>query len=310
MYKRQNENGPPAKFVQRSLRDLDWWAEVAAAGVYLVTAGFPCQPWSSAGTASGSANRDGDLGRWAAAFVSFVRPCLALLENVKGILDWDHKAAFLSVVDGLRDAGFLVTWRVSNARVLAPQDRPRVFIHVLQPWADGDAHDKALRLLANTPSTPVGGYCATLDSRRVKEQLTDEQARPLLWEGPEYQQLLSAACLPWPGYQRALDGEERAPTILRLYGQAHRIPAIICTGRLHACAFRHGPHLRWLTPREVARVMGLPESFRLPADLTRAWEACGNAVVPAQAALEIGRMIAVRSNALVCSLDGLSLIHI
>lgn len=92
--------------------------------VDVVTAGFPCQPFSSAGKRLG-ANDSRNLWPQTARVLEEVRPALVLLENVPGII------RYLPVVRGdLRRMGYCVPpfARVSAAAVGAGHRRRRLWI--------------------------------------------------------------------------------------------------------------------------------------------------------------------------------------
>ena len=97
-------------------------------------AGFPCQPWSTAGLSEGTADRQG-RGRIFPHIHNYIQmkaPTCFLLENVKGMTTGKHKDAFASVLNSLRDGlhnKYMVSWRVLNTADFGlPQNRPRLYI--------------------------------------------------------------------------------------------------------------------------------------------------------------------------------------
>ena len=93
--------------------------------VDLVTAGFPCQPWSSAGQQQGVEDE-----RWIwpdiARLVDEIRPRLVFLENVPGLLAHDGLG---SVLSDLARLGFDAEWSLLSAADLgAPHRRERLWI--------------------------------------------------------------------------------------------------------------------------------------------------------------------------------------
>lgn len=99
------------------------WAAVEPADV--ITAGWPCQPWSHAGRRKGAEDARAIWPEIAAA-IRAVRPRLVLLENVGAIV----AAGELSRACGdLAEAGYVGSWRSLRASdVGAPHRRERIFI--------------------------------------------------------------------------------------------------------------------------------------------------------------------------------------
>lgn len=99
--------------------------------VDIVTAGFPCQPFSQAGKRGGDSD---PRHLWPAIerIIGECQPQLVFLENVPGLLTTrtaDGKRAIEHVVDGLRSLDYRVEAEiVSAAEVGAPHQRERLFI--------------------------------------------------------------------------------------------------------------------------------------------------------------------------------------
>ena len=94
--------------------------------VDIVTAGFPCQPFSIAGKRKGS---DDERNMWPATFevIQAVRPKWAFLENVPGLLG-KHRY-FETILKDLSEAGYDVRWIcLSAAEVGAPHKRERLWV--------------------------------------------------------------------------------------------------------------------------------------------------------------------------------------
>ena len=102
--------------------------------VDVVTAGFPCQPFSTAGKHRGS---DDERNMWPATHevIRAVRPQYALLENVPGLLG-KHRY-FEAILKDLSEAGYDAQWVcLSAAEVGAPHKRERLWILATNTNAD------------------------------------------------------------------------------------------------------------------------------------------------------------------------------
>jgi len=93
--------------------------------VDVITAGFPCQPFSVAGKQRGA---DDDRNMWPATMecIRIVRPRFAFLENVPGLLASGY---FSRIVGDLAESGYDCRWRILSAvECGAPHKRDRLWI--------------------------------------------------------------------------------------------------------------------------------------------------------------------------------------
>lgn len=112
-----------------------WWASAVRPAVDLVTGGFPCQPFSTAGRRRGIADERWGW-PWMAAVVRVVRPRYVLVENVAALLD--DGDAFGWVLRDLAALGFDAQWSVLPAcAVGAPHTRERLFLVAHSHRVDG-----------------------------------------------------------------------------------------------------------------------------------------------------------------------------
>lgn len=91
----------------------------------VVTAGFPCQPFSVAGKRAGA---DDERNMWPATIecIRLVRPKYAFLENVPGLLASGY---FGTILADLAQSGYDARWRILSAAELgAPHKRDRLWI--------------------------------------------------------------------------------------------------------------------------------------------------------------------------------------
>jgi len=95
----------------------------------LLTAGFPCQAFSVAGTRKGFDDTRGTLFFEIARIAKQKQPRLLLLENVKGLLSHDRGETFYTILQTLDEIGYDLQWQVLNSKDFGvPQNRQRVFI--------------------------------------------------------------------------------------------------------------------------------------------------------------------------------------
>lgn len=94
-----------------------------------IIGGPPCQSWSEAGAKRGINDARGKL------FFEYIRvlqekqPKFFLAENVPSILFERHSAAFQSIIENFNNVGYVVSFKLLNAKNYhVPQDRKRVII--------------------------------------------------------------------------------------------------------------------------------------------------------------------------------------
>ena len=106
--------------------------------VDLYVAGPPCQPWSAMGQQRGLNDIRGTVFYHVLNFVRQRRPRVALIENVRGLID-RHPCELFDVVQIIKESGYCVTWDIVNTEHHGiPQSRPRLFIVAIR--ADSCAH--------------------------------------------------------------------------------------------------------------------------------------------------------------------------
>lgn len=96
----------------------------------LLTAGFPCQPFSPAGKKMGIRDRlRGTLFQKIVEIIRAKQPQYFLLENVKRILTMEKGEHFRVILNSLSSLDYFIEWRiVSPIHFGIPQNRDRVFI--------------------------------------------------------------------------------------------------------------------------------------------------------------------------------------
>jgi len=103
------------------------WQEIPAHD--LLTAGFPCQPFSSAGKKEGLRDARGHLFEIIIKVLQQHQPRFFILENVKRILSMESGCHFVTILSQLTKVGYRVEWRLLNATDFGlPQNRERVLL--------------------------------------------------------------------------------------------------------------------------------------------------------------------------------------
>lgn len=231
----------------------------------ILTAGFPCQPFSiagvskhkSLGNAHGFAHEtQGTLFFDVARIIAEKRPAVFVLENVKNLKSHDKGRTFRVMLDTLeRQLGYTLYHQVIDARWVVPQHRERIYMV-------GFCEPRPF----NFPIFPAAPQrlCELLEPTVPdKYTLTDH-----LWQYLQDYAKKHQAKGNGFGFGLAdLDGITRTLSA-RYYkdGSEILIP-------------QAGKNPRRLTPRECARLMGYPDDFQIVVSDTRAYQQFGNSVV-------------------------------
>lgn len=251
----------------------------------VLLAGFPCQPFSIAGVSKKNAlgrphgfacEAQGTLFFDVARILEAKRPKAFLLENVKNLLSHDRGNTF-RVIRGVleRELGYTIHCKVIDAQHFVPQHRERIMIvGFRQPtafdWADAILPEKKRQRLISVlhsedgAEDPEAPYTSGTDAKVAsKYTLTDHLWRYLR----DYAAKHRAA---GNGFGYGLVGPDDVARTLsaRYYKDGSEI--LVDQGR------RKNP--RRLTPRECARLMGYPDTFRIPVSDTQAYKQFGNSV--------------------------------
>jgi DNA (cytosine-5)-methyltransferase 1 len=96
----------------------------------ILTAGFPCQPFSAAGKKQGVRDRiRGTLFERIVEILQHRKPQYFLLENVKRLLTMESGYHFRVILDALSALDYFIEWRIINTLSFGlPQNRDRLFI--------------------------------------------------------------------------------------------------------------------------------------------------------------------------------------
>lgn len=102
----------------------------------MLTAGFPCQPFSNAGNRRGVYDERGELYLECLRIIENKQPKAVLFENVKGLMPSKHQSGrkLIDVIkEDLEKLGYLVNYKVVNASDYGvPQNRERLILVALR----------------------------------------------------------------------------------------------------------------------------------------------------------------------------------
>lgn len=108
--------------------------------VDVITAGFPCQPFSIAGKQRGFDDERGHLFYEVGRFINACKPRFVFLENVPNLMEHDQGRTFLVVHNVLAELNYSIRYRVLRASEYGgvPQIRDRIYIVAFREQEDCD----------------------------------------------------------------------------------------------------------------------------------------------------------------------------
>ncbi|NEQ06435.1 MAG: DNA (cytosine-5-)-methyltransferase [Moorea sp. SIO4E2] len=254
--------------------------------VDIVAGGVPCQAFSYAGLGKGFDDTRGTLFFEFARCVKEVQPKIAVLENVRGLIQHDQGRTLSTMLRTLEDLGYNPTYKLLRAQFLdVAQKRERVIIIAVRKDLDLNAifpkekdYTISLReVLKDCPKSigakypprkreimdliEPGGYWRNLTIELQKEYMKKSfylgggktgMARRLSWEEPS----LTLTCNPAQKQTERCHPEETRP----------------------------------LTVREYARIQSFPDDWEFTGSLSSRYRQIGNAV-PVNLAYRIGECL-------------------
>lgn len=220
----------------------------------ILLAGFPCQPFSIAGKGLGFNDTRGTLFFNIEAILREKKPAAFLLENVKRLTTHDGGRTFSIILEKLKEIGYTVYYKVFNSLDFGlPQKRERIYIVGFLEELDFQF------------PKPLGYY------KPLTEILEKEEDVPQKY-------FLSQELL-----QKRLNRVKGTPPFPSIWhenigGNVSALP--------YSCALRAGGSYNYLvvngtrrlTDREMLRLQGFPDSFKINIPYSQARKVAGNSV--------------------------------
>lgn len=251
----------------------------------VLLAGFPCQPFSIAGVSKKNSlgrvhgfecKTQGTLFFDVARIIKEKKPKAFLLENVKNLMSHDKGRTFQVIKETLQDElGYRIFPKVIDAKGFVPQHRERIYIVGFRE--DTDFSWDAFRHKASDAKS-MGDILHPQDgTEEIEKDFTVGSKAKV---NDKY--ILSDKL--W-NYLYAYAAKHKAKGNGFGYGMVTKNSV---ARTLSARYYKDGSEIlvnrgkgnpRRLTPRECARLMGYPDSFKIPVSDTQSYKQFGNSVV-------------------------------
>ena len=217
----------------------------------ILLAGFPCQPFSIIGQMKGFEDTRGTLFFDIARIIDAKRPKAFVLENVKLLAGHDGGKTLKKILKTLTDMGYYTEFRVLNALNFGlPQKRERIWIVGFREgqyitWPEGGIPMMPLSKLLERTVPPE--FYASERIRNKRWSVIQPSKEPTIWH------------------------ENKA-------GHISSYP--------YSCALRAGASYNYLlvngerrlTPRELLRLQGFPECFKIVCSDSQTRKQAGNSL--------------------------------
>lgn len=257
----------------------------------ILTAGFPCQPFSNAGNRKGVNDSRGNLYKECLRVITAKMPKVVVFENVRGLLstkDENGNPLIDTIVSNLESIGIGYTsvYQLVNASdYRVPQNRIRVILVAFR---------KDLELSFVFPEKcskeglNIGNFLNV--PKDVKNQVSwvfSPQAAEMIkyipeggsWKSIPYDKLPTR-------FKHIADNMNRyhAPNMYRRFARNEIVGTMTASAQPDKCGIIHPTENRRYTIREVARIQTFPDDFEFfdatKNDIASSYKVIGNAVPP------------------------------
>lgn len=218
----------------------------------MLCAGFPCQPFSIIGNRLGFDDIRGTLFFEIIRILKEKMPPMVVLENVKQLSTHNKKKTLERIIESLNQLGYRTYWKVLNALDCGlPQKRERVVIvgftnHAVQfSWPEKIKEFQPLSDLLE--SNVDSKYFASDRIRQKRKESHTSRHYPAIWH------------------------ENKSGNI-----SSYPFSCALRAGASYNYLLVNGE--RRLTPREMLRLQGFPDSFRIVCSDSQTRKQAGNAV--------------------------------
>ncbi len=270
----------------------------------LAWASFPCQDLSLAGLTGGiHASRSGLVWEWLRIIDEMrVRPPVLVAENVTGLVSAAGGSHYKTLHRALVQRGYTVGAMLLDAARWIPQSRPRIFVVAAQTglsvppelvsptpnWLHSDAIQRAAEGLDNwvwwrmpTPAPRKFNLSDLIEwDAPFANKVTNSRNISLI--APKHREVLDQLNLPKPfaapGYRRTRNGRQVLELRFDNVSGCLRTPEGGSSRQVIVIKDKSLLNSRLLTVREAARLMGAPETYKIPGSYNDGYKAMGDAV--------------------------------
>jgi len=258
-----NENFK-TKLTLKDIHELDIKNDIPSHDI--MTAGFPCQPFSIAGNQEGFNDERSNVFWKLLKIIEFHKPKIIVFENVKNLLSHNNGNTMKIIEKSIKDLKYNFVWKILNTCEISevPQNRERIFIICFKK-------KKYMRKFEfpdnSTTKKPLNSYVSKdVDSKyyytnklkvwnEINSKITEHISTNKIYQYRRY-------------YVRE-NKNNVCPTLTANMGVGgHNVPLL-----------KDDKGIRKLTPKECFKLQGFPDEYKIPKiNDASLYKLAGNAV--------------------------------
>lgn len=232
----------------------------------ILTAGFPCQPFSIAGMQKGFDDERSNVFWKILSIIKNNSPNIVILENVKNLQSHDNGKTFKIIIENLEKLNYYIKYSVLNTSKITgiPQNRERIYIVCFK---DKNKYDNFTFDFPEEPLKPVSEFLendisenyyynnSTIIFNELKNSVTKHISTNTIYQYRRY-------------YVRENKNSVCPTLTANMGGGGHNVPIIL-----------DDKGIRKITPRECFNLQGFPSDYKLPKmSMSKLYSLAGNAV--------------------------------
>lgn len=230
----------------------------------ILTAGFPCQPFSIAGKQQGFDDQRSNVFWKILEIVDYHQPRCIILENVKNLLTHDNNNTFNTIREELENRDYHINYKVLNTADITgvPQHRERIYIVCFK---DEDLAEDFSFDLPKIPKRSIKDF--------LQEQVPSKyyyKETSAIWNMLDENVVNDDTVYQYRRVYVRENKSKECPTLTANMGEGgHNVPIILDENGI-----------RKLTPRECFNFQGFPDTYQIPKELSdcKLYKLAGNAV--------------------------------
>lgn len=233
----------------------------------ILTAGFPCQPFSIAGKQLGFEDKRSNVFWKIIEIIDYHKPKIIILENVKNLITHDKKNTFKTIIKSLEEINYYIKYQIINTcdYSIIPQNRERIYIVGFNDIEDYNKFDFNFDKIKNNN---LSSFIENNEINKKYYYNSKSKIYDCLQENIS-KSINDNVIYQYRRYYVRENKKGRCPTLTANMGSGgHNVPIILD---------KNG--IRKLTPRECFNLQGFPNDYILPKiSDNKLYSLAGNAV--------------------------------